>query len=50
MNRKEINLLNDAMFKALFRSEEARDIIANVISILLGIDKEKLIYAEYNSG
>jgi len=38
------------MFKALFRSEEARDIIANVISILLGIDKEKLIYAEYNSG
>ena len=50
MNRKEINLLNDAMFKALFRSKEARDIIANVISILLGIDKEKLIYAEYNSG
>ena len=50
MNRKEINLLNDAMFKALFRSEEARDIIANVISILLGIDKEKLVYAEYNSG
>ena len=36
MNRKEINLLNDAMFKALFRSEEARDII------------EKAIVEEYN--
>ena len=40
---KEINLLNDAMFKALFRSKEARGVIASVISAILGIDKEKLI-------
>ena len=48
--KKEINLLNDAMFKALFRSKEAREVIASVISALLGIDKEKLIYADFGSG
>ena len=47
---KEINLLNDAMFKALFRSKEARGVIASVISAILGIDKKKLIYADYGSG
>ena len=47
---KEINLLNDAMFKALFRSKEARGVIASVISAILGIDKEKLIYADFGSG
>ena len=49
-SRKEINLLNDAMFKALFRSKEARGVIASVISIILGIDKEKLVYADYQAG
>ena len=49
-NKTEINLLNDAMFKALFRSKEARGVIASVISIILGIDKNKLIYADYQAG
>ena len=49
-NKTEINLLNDALFKALFRSKEARGVIASVISIILGIDKEKLIYADYQAG
>ena len=49
-SRKEINLLNDALFKALFRSKEARGVIASVISIILGIDKDKLIYADYQAG
>ena len=49
-NKTEINLLNDAMFKALFRSKEARGVIASVISIILGIDKDKLIYADYQAG
>ena len=48
--KTEVNLLNDAMFKALFRSKEARGVIATVISALLGIDKKKLIYADYGSG
>ena len=46
----KINLLNDAMFKALFRSIEARGVVSEVISNLTGIDKEILMKADYQGG
>ena len=47
---KEINMLNDALFKALFRSIEARELISTILNILTGIPKEDLINAEYQGG
>lgn len=47
---KEINLMNDAMFKALFRSKEARNIVASFLSRVTGIKKEVLMNAEYVGG
>ena len=37
---KNINMLNDAMFKSLFRSIEARKMVSNFLSEITGIDKE----------
>ena len=37
---EEINMLNDAMFKALFRSMEARDMVASFLSSSTGLEKE----------
>ena len=50
MLNHKINLLNDAMFKALFRSIEARGVVSEVISNLTGIDKEILMKADYQGG
>ena len=50
MVNTEINLLNDAMFKALFRSVEARKVVSEVISVLTGIDKDILMKADYQGG
>lgn len=47
---KEINLMNDAMFKALFRSREARSIVSSFLSSLTGIKKEVLMNANYVGG
>jgi len=47
---KEINVLNDAMFKSLFRSIEARGVVASFLSSLTGINKEILFNAEYQGG
>ena len=47
---KEVNMLNDALFKALFRSVEAREMISNCLSILTGIDANKIRNAEYQGG
>ena len=43
-------MLNDAMFKALFRSVEARRVVASFLSSLTGIDESLLIEAEYQGG
>lgn len=50
MVNTEINLINDAMFKALFRSVEARKVVSEVISVLTGIDKDILMKADYQGG
>lgn len=47
---EEINMLNDAMFKALFRSMEARDMVASFLSSITGIEKEILKNADYQGG
>ena len=46
----EINMLNDAMFKALFRSIEAREMVASFLSSITNIPKEDLLKAEYQAG
>ena len=48
--KKEINLMNDQLFKAFFRSIEARKMIASFLSSVTGIEKEKLIDAQYIGG
>lgn len=47
---KEINLMNDAMFKALFRSREARSVVSSFLSSITGIKKEVLMNAKYVGG
>lgn len=46
----QINMLNDALLKALFRSQEARNMIASFLSSITKISKEKLMTAEYVGG
>lgn len=43
-------MLNDAMFKALFRSIEARSMVSSLISSITDIPKEDLMKAEYQGG
>ena len=43
-------MLNDAMFKALFRSIEARNMVSSFISSITNIPKEDLMKAEYQGG
>ena len=50
VNIKEINLMNDQLFKAFFRSIEARKMIASFLSSVTGIDKETLMGAQYIGG
>ena len=45
-----VDLLNDAIFKAIFRSEELRDIIANFLSILTKIPKRDIMKASFQGG
>ena len=47
---KSINMLNDALFKSLFRSIEAREMVSNFLSELTGIKKEILMNADYQGG
>ena len=48
--KKEINLMNDQLFKAFFRSIEERRMIASFLRSVTGIEKEKLINAQYIGG
>lgn len=43
-------MLNDALFKALFRSIEARDMVSSFISSITDIPKDDLMRAEYQGG
>ena len=47
---KKINMMNDALAKALLRSIEAREVVATFISKVVGMDKEILINATYAGG
>ena len=47
---EKIDILNDACFKSLFRSVEARGMFARFLSAVTGIDKEALLNAEYTGG
>ena len=47
---KEINMLNDAMFKSVIRSKEARPIVNNFLHFLTNIKMDKLETATYMGG
>ena len=47
---KEIDVLKDAMFKAVFRSEEAREMVSISLSKITGIDVKQIRNAEYQGG
>ena len=46
----KIDVMNDALAKALLRSEEAREVVATFISKVAGIDKKLLINAKFVGG
>ena len=50
MTLETINMLNDAMFKSLFRSKEARDMVASFLHEITGIQEERLKNANYQGG
>ena len=47
---KKINLLNDAMFKALFRSHEARKMFARFLGAVTGMRPEVFLQAQFIGG
>ena len=47
---KEINVMNDQLFKALFRSSEARNMVSSFLNKITGIEKEELVSADYIGG
>ena len=47
---EKINMCNDAMFKSVFRSIEARNVVIDFISAITKIDKEILKDAEFVGG
>ena len=47
---EDVNLLNDYLFKALFRSVEARELVASFLSHVTGVDEKILRNAEYQGG
>jgi len=47
---ENINIMNDALFKALFRNKAGKKVLIKVLSILLGIDERKLKKAYFQSG
>ena len=44
---KMINMLNDAMFKSIIRSKEARPLVNNFLHSLTHVEEEKLEKATY---
>ena len=50
IKRDEIDILNDACFKSLFRSVEARGMVSRFLSAVTGISKERFLNAEYIGG
>ncbi len=46
----EISLMNDAAFKAFFRSRKARGLVSTFLSEVTGISKEKFMEAEFVGG
>lgn len=47
---QKLDLCDDAMFKAIIRSEEAKEVITEVLSLLSGIALEKLKKASFEAG
>lgn len=47
---RKINLLNDYAFKSLFKSIEAREMVASFLSAITGIEKWLLMEADYQGG
>ena len=47
---RKLNLGNDYLFKALFRSIEAREMVALFLSKITGLDEEILLNADYIGG
>lgn len=47
---RKISLLNDYAFKSLFRSIEAREMVASFLSAITGIEKQLLMEADYQGG
>ena len=47
---QEINMLNDAMFKSVIRSEEARPLVNKFLHFLTNIEMEKLERATFMGG
>ena len=47
---KMINMLNDAMFKSIIRSKEARPLVNNFLHSLTHVEEEKLENATYMGG
>jgi predicted transposase/invertase (TIGR01784 family) len=47
---KKVNMLNDSMFKAVFRSIEARRMVASFLNGITGIPVNDLINADYQGG
>ncbi len=50
MQLETINMLNDAMFKFLFRSIEARSMVASFLHEITGIEENLLKNANYQGG
>ena len=47
---KTFNMLNDCMFKAVFRSVDARGVVASILQEITGISKEVFMDAYFVSG
>ena len=47
---EDIDLFNDATFKSLFRSKEAREMVIDFLTAVTGISYEELENAEFQSG
>lgn len=46
----ELNMMNDQLFKAIFRSKEARKMVSSFLSSVTGLDRETLMKADYIGG
>ena len=50
ISKDNVNLLNDHLFKALFRSVETRDLVASFLSKITNIDFDQLKNADFQGG